>query len=113
MENIFNKAWAIELKYPELVRAVNPETDEDWDRYVCNDGQVNEIYLWNTEKYPKPSEEELLEWFEKLQYVLARKYDTISEQLDRIWHDIDSGNLTKTGQFYLGNKSVKDESPKT
>jgi len=42
-------------------------------------------------------------------------YKMISEQLDNLYHDIDSGkfgNDAKTGNFYLGRKAVKDKYPK-
>ena len=42
-------------------------------------------------------------------------YPNITEQLDRLWHDIDRGLLgatAKTGDFYLSIKSVKDANPK-
>jgi hypothetical protein len=42
-------------------------------------------------------------------------YPTVTEQLDKLWHDIDAGLLgqpAKTGDFYLAIKSVKDANPK-
>ena len=45
----------------------------------------------------------------------SNTYPTITEQLDRLWHDIDSGMFglqAKTGEFYLSIKSVKDANPK-
>ena len=42
-------------------------------------------------------------------------YKMISQQLDNLYHDIDSGkfgNDAKTGDFYLGRKAVKDKYPK-
>jgi hypothetical protein len=42
-------------------------------------------------------------------------YKMISEQLDNLYHDIDSGkfgNDAKTGNFYVGRKAVKDKYPK-
>jgi hypothetical protein len=42
-------------------------------------------------------------------------YKMISEQLDNLYHDIDSGkfgNDAKTGDFYVGRKAVKDKYPK-
>jgi hypothetical protein len=43
-------------------------------------------------------------------------YSELSEQLDKIYHDIDSGKFgdtAKTGQFYLARKAVKDKFPKS
>jgi len=38
----------------------------------------------------------------------------LNEQLDKLYHDIDSGKFgdtAKTGQFYLARKAVKDKFP--
>tara|TARA_R100000900_G_scaffold145798_1_gene132781 strand:- start:2175 stop:2540 length:366 start_codon:yes stop_codon:yes gene_type:complete len=42
----------------------------------------------------------------------AKAYDTLGNQLDKLFHDIDEGKLDKTGSFYLGIKTVKDSNPK-
>jgi len=42
-------------------------------------------------------------------------YAQITDQLDQLWHDIDSGKLgdsAKTGTWYLTVKKVKDDFPK-
>ena len=44
----------------------------------------------------------------------AQYYTLIREQLDLLYHDIDSGKFgadAKTGTFYLARKAVKDKSP--
>ena len=41
-------------------------------------------------------------------------YSALNEQLDKLYHDIDSGKFgdtAKTGQFYLARKAVKDKFP--
>lgn len=41
-------------------------------------------------------------------------YAALNEQLDKLYHDIDSGKFgdtAKTGQFYLARKAVKDKFP--
>ena len=41
-------------------------------------------------------------------------YSALNEQLDKLYHDIDSGKFgdtAKTGQFYLARKAVKDKVP--
>ena len=41
-------------------------------------------------------------------------YQSIVDQLDKLYHDIDSGKFgdaAKTGQFYLARKAVKDKFP--
>ncbi len=43
-------------------------------------------------------------------------YESTSNQLDLLFHDIDSGKLgddAKTSSFYLGRKAVKDKYPKS
>ena len=43
-------------------------------------------------------------------------YTDFLEQLDLLYHDIDSGKFgdtAKTGQFYLKRKAVKDKFPKS
>ena len=44
----------------------------------------------------------------------ASYYSLLREQLDNLYHDIDSGkfgNDAKTGTFYLARKAVKDKYP--
>lgn len=43
-------------------------------------------------------------------------YTDFLEQLDKLYHDIDSGKFgdtAKTGEFYLARKAVKDKYPKS
>ena len=45
----------------------------------------------------------------------AGYYSLIRAQLDKLYHDIDSGmfgDTAKTGGFYLARKAVKDKYPK-
>jgi len=44
----------------------------------------------------------------------AAYYELLADQLDKLYHDIDSGKLgndAKTGDFYVGRKAVKDKYP--
>jgi len=41
-------------------------------------------------------------------YSREREYPEIADQLDMIWHAIDTGADLKLSQFYVGNKLVKD-----
>ena len=47
-------------------------------------------------------------------YIRARQeaYDTIGNQLDQLFWDIDAGKLDKTGAWYKAVKKVKDDNPK-
>ena len=40
-------------------------------------------------------------------------YPKIGEQLDALYRDIENGTLTKSGEFYLMIKAVKDTYPKS
>ena len=45
----------------------------------------------------------------------TKYYPTLFQQLDKLYHDIDSGKFgdaAKTGSFYLARKAVKDKYPK-
>ena len=42
----------------------------------------------------------------------VQSYDTIGEQLDKLYHDIDAGKLDKTGTWFTSVKAVKDANPK-
>lgn len=45
----------------------------------------------------------------------ASYYETLADQLDKLYHDIDNGKLgedAKTSTFFLGRKAVKDKYPK-
>ena len=52
--------------------------------------------------------------FESNQYKVKRiaEYPSIGDQLDMLWHAIDSGTLNKTSDFYTTLKAVKDANPK-
>ena len=44
----------------------------------------------------------------KENFVNHSGYESIGNQLDNLWHDINDGKLDKTGKFYTSIKSVKD-----
>ena len=57
----------------------------------------------------------------KTKYITDRQingtviYDGISEQLDQLFRDVDSGKFgadAKTGEWYIAIKNVKDSNPK-
>jgi hypothetical protein len=51
-------------------------------------------------------------WVNPNAYKNARKYPSIGDQLDMLWHAIDNGTLNKTSDFYTAIKAVKDAHPK-
>ena len=42
----------------------------------------------------------------------AAAYPEIGEQLDKLFHDIDNGTLTTSGDFYTALNAVKTANPK-
>ena len=48
----------------------------------------------------------------RIQSLRKTEYPDIGEQLDMLWHAIDTGTLDKTSDFYTVLKSVKDANPK-
>lgn len=42
----------------------------------------------------------------------AREYPRLQEQMDMLWHAIDTDNLNKESDFYKELKKVKDKYPK-
>ena len=52
--------------------------------------------------------------YQNVDYVKGRKssYPDITEQLDKLWHDINNGTLDNTGAFFTALKTVKDDNPK-
>ena len=43
----------------------------------------------------------------------SSEYPVLSDQLDMLWHAIDSGTLDKTSDFYTTLKAVKTKYPKS
>lgn len=43
----------------------------------------------------------------------AKSYPNIADQLDMLWHAIDTNSLNKTSDFYTTLKAVKDAHPKS
>ena len=52
--------------------------------------------------------------YDNEQYKRDRKddYPEIGEQLDKLWHDINNGTLTTSGNFYTAINTVKTNNPK-
>lgn len=107
---------------------------------VVNDFDLSTIE-WNDEEISRPTDEainakrqEMAAVFNATEYVdlrvngqfdlqadetgemvpvkVSEGYPSISDQLDMLWHAIDSGSLDKNSEFYLKLKSVKDAHPK-
>jgi hypothetical protein len=84
--------------------------DNDFDKIEIQDGGVT-----------VPSRQDIQNEIERLQAIedaveyqhnRREQYPDIGDQLDMLWHAIDSESLDKTSEFYLCIKSVKDNNPK-
>jgi hypothetical protein len=87
---------AIKALYPTVTKTVDDQ---------AYDANGNEVTLdWTA----------INNWQDPDQYKLDRQkaYPQISDQLDMLWHSIDSGTLNKTSDFYTTLKQVKDDNPK-
>ena len=74
----------------------------------------DEITSWESDDITQPTEEEINAKIAELNILDTRKiaYGNITDQLDKLWHDINDGKLNKTGSWYLAIKQVKDDNPK-
>ena len=68
-------------------------------------------WVWKGDESQKPTEEQIQQAWDSVGYQYERKYPEVGEQLDMIFHAIDSGNLDKTSDFYKAIKAVKDTHP--
>jgi len=76
---------------------------------------------WQSEDITEPTDAEITAEQERLQAEYDAKvwernrqaaYPKLSEQFDKLWHDINDGKLDNTGAFYTALKTVKDDNPK-
>jgi FKBP-type peptidyl-prolyl cis-trans isomerase (trigger factor) len=76
---------------------------------------------WLDKNQTQPSESEIQAEITRLQAEYdanqyqrdrATQYKPVTDQLDMLWHAIDTGTLDKTCDFYTVNKTVKDNNPK-
>ena len=86
---------------------------------------VGDLVSWKDESQTEPSEAEIQAEIIRLQSVFdsqeyarnrATAFPSIGDQLDMLWHAIDTGDWTaakvKTTDFYTKLKKVKDDNPK-
>jgi hypothetical protein len=83
-------------------------------------GETYEGINWLDEEQTKPTKQEvedkiaeLIADYESKQYQRDRIYPSIGDQLDMLWHAIDTNSLNKTSDFYTTLKAVKDAHPKS
>jgi hypothetical protein len=76
---------------------------------------------WYDQDQIEPTEEEILTEMARLedeyiskeyQRIRATQYPALADQLDMLWHAMDTGALPKVDSFYSAIKAVKDANPK-
>jgi hypothetical protein len=72
---------------------------------------------WHSTDIQQPSLEEIQAEIDRQKTLIyreqrAKMYPQIADQLDMLWHAIDSGNLDKSSLFYSAIKAIKDQYPK-
>ena len=79
-----------------------------------------DVLEWFDVEQSQPTDDEIATELTRLQaeyddneYQRLRQYPSIGDQLDMLWHAIDSGTLNKTSDFYTTIKAVKDTYPKS
>jgi hypothetical protein len=86
-----------------------------------NTGTNYDTIEWHWDHVPKPSAELVAAEIAKLQAAedatayqrtRAEQYPAIADQLDMLWHAMDTGALPKVDSFYSAIKAVKDANPK-
>ena len=86
--------------------------------WVLNGNDYDDLN-WLDTVQSKPTREEVSQAVAIVQaeytaqeYQRLRKYPSLGDQLDMLWHAIDNGTLNKTSDFYTAIKAVKDAHPK-
>ena len=96
----------------EAIQSLHPTA-----QFVLKGGELT----WQSEDITEPTEAEITAEQERLQAEYDAKdwernrqaaYPKLSEQFDKLWHDINNGTLDNTGAFYTALKTVKDDNPK-
>ena len=88
------------------------------------DGSIA-IASWNIDTHAEPTIDQLAAYEDAVDVQVAKNivlatrkvaYPRLSDQLDMLWHAIDTGDWTaakvKTTEFYTALKAVKDANPK-
>jgi hypothetical protein len=103
-----NIAQALQNLRPGASWEVNGDT---YSGIVWREGNTTDI----------PTEQEIVNEIARLKQVnlntqykrdRMHEYPAIADQLDMLWHAMDTGALTKVDAFYDAIKAVKDANPK-
>lgn len=104
------------ITYAEALKELIPGV-----QFVIKGNSYEDLVLVD-ENLTKPTQQELEDKIAELQADFDAKgyqrqravnYPQIGNQLDMLWHAIDSGTLNKTSDFYTAIKAVKDAYPKS
>ncbi len=102
------QTWADNAKKEEHVIAKVAKYESAYDEAVAKGN-------YQTRKQRDEVEEQAeQELYDNVGYDVkrSREYAPISDQLDMLWHAMDTGILPKVDSFYSINKSIKDKYPK-
>jgi 4-hydroxyphenylpyruvate dioxygenase-like putative hemolysin len=107
IENIKNITHALQSLRPGAQWIMRGEnySDIEWVDTVQTKPSIIEVHTeidrlqaeWETNLYQRQR---------------AAEYPKISDQLDMLWHAINTGNLTTTSSFYTTLAAVKEQFPK-
>jgi hypothetical protein len=77
-------------------------------------GEVYSNVKLNDDTATMPTEEQVNAKIAELQVIENRivAYDSITDQLDKLYHDMTAGKLDVTGEWHKAVKKVKDDNPK-
>jgi len=100
---------ALKTLYPEV-------KNDDIYWHITNRNGVDTLDFFNEQELgAQPTQQQLESAFaeyEANEYQRLRQYPSLGDQLDMLWHAIDTNSLNKTSDFYTAIKAVKDAHPK-
>ena len=114
-------------RYTDALRSLVPKAklfimNEDYDTLDWDENNTDtkptkeeldaEIVRLDAEYWTKRYQRQRTNDISERMSGIQTSYPEISEQLDKLWHDIDEGKLDKNGEFYNYIKNVKDTFPK-
>ena len=103
------KRQAIQWKYSDLIHGVDFE--------IINEGETGknpEIFKWNTELYPKPTDEQMLIWFDEFKCIEDRRMAYIETGLTfDYWNEINiEGDQAKIDKYIADRDAIRTAIPK-
>ena len=86
-----------------------------WYKWIdTKNGEVYSNLELRVEEAVMPTEEQVNAKIAELTVIQNRQdaYDAITDQLDKLYHDMTADKLDVTGEWYKAVKKVKDDNPK-